>query len=111
MSARRLPRDPVDRAATLVSNSLPGARALLPAALPPEAAELILEARKVRAVTYSSMEDLTDRCRRVAEEMDQLGVVMHLVDDADAESLVHHIDQATKTVDEGTAAFPNGKFH
>lgn len=97
-AAQRLPKDPIDRAAALLARSLPATRETLPASLPPEAAQIIMQARNERAVMYSSMEDLSDRCRILGEEMVESGVVMHLVDDEDADSMVNHIEEAHRSL-------------
>lgn len=92
----RLSKDPLDRANELLTRSLPGIR-LLPATMPPRVAELVLEARIVRAQTYSEMEDYSDRCRSLAEDMERMGVVIHLVDSEDEDSLVTHMERVEET--------------
>lgn len=103
---QRLPSNPIDRAAALLTNSLPGTRMSLPGALPADAAELVMEARNHRAQMYASMEDLSDRLRQVAEQMDRTGVVLHLVDEEDESSLVEHMEAAARTL-----ADQNGHGH
>lgn len=94
----RLPKDPLERAAALVSSSLPGTRVMLPAFVPPEVSELVLQARNERAEMYSSAEDLGDRYRTLSEEINERGVVLHLVDPEDEDSLVHHMDKIEQSL-------------
>lgn len=98
MTKLRLPKDPIERAAALVSMSLPGTRTSLPAYVPPEVAEMVLQARNERAEMYSSAEDLGDRYRTLSEEINERGVVLHIVDPDDEDSLVHHMDKIEQSL-------------
>lgn len=86
-----LPVDAIDRASELVRRSQPGGRAPVPACLPPEAVAHLSSARSSRAVLYSSMEDMIDRTGAVAHELERQGVVIDLISDKDADSLVKHM--------------------
>ncbi len=99
-ASERLPKDPMERTIALLDRSLPGIRIALPACLPAEAAEYIMQARNERATMYASAEDLRDRYRTLAEDMEETGVVMHLVDVHDEDSLVDHIDDVRRSLAE-----------
>lgn len=99
----RLPDDAIDRAAEMVRRSQPSGRAPIPASLPPEAVVSLSSARSRRAVIYSSMEDMIDRTHAIAEELETQGVVIDIMNDADAESLVNHMVSTASTLADGSS--------
>jgi len=94
-----LPKDPHLRALALVRAAQP--RGTAPEGLPRHVEKKLEESERERAVCYTSMEDLTDRAREVAreiEESDELdGVVVELADSSDSlvVAVVRAIDDAT----------------
>lgn len=95
----RLPADEIERTDTLVRRSQASGRAPVPPCLPREAVEALADTRSVRAAQWSSMEDHTDRLRTVAEGFEAEGVVIDIVDDEDADSLVRHMGLAAGSLD------------
>lgn len=111
----RLPKDPLERTSALLSRSLPGTRTLMPAQLPAEVTEILMECRNERAVMYAEAEDLSDRYRTLSEEIDERGVVLHVIDEEDESSLVQHLVDVDRSLgdddnDEDTPTPARGKI-
>lgn len=102
VALKKLPKDPGERVEVLMNHSMPGTRAWLPACLPDDAAEAIMAGRAARAVMYATAEDLNDRVRELGDNMRDLGVVMHLVDEEDETSWVKHMTDSERTAKAGT---------
>lgn len=94
-----LPKDPHLRALALVRAAQP--RGTAPEGLPRHVEKKLEESDRERAVCYTSMEDLTDRARTVAEGIEESGeldgVVVEVADSSDSlvVAVVRAIDDAT----------------
>jgi hypothetical protein len=91
----RLPDEPRARTLELVRRSA-ASSAAPPTNLPPDLDQMVREAERDRAVTYAAMDDLTDRCQTLAEDISSSGIVVDILDEED-DSLVISLDDLADT--------------
>ncbi len=90
-----LPRNPYERALELVRRSAPSTTYELASPLvPDDARQELRKAANLRAEQYASMDDLSDECHYLAEEISSSGVVIDVINEEDDNSLVTSIDMA-----------------
>lgn len=102
MNQHRLPTDPYERTIALVRMSAPSPDAPL-TGLPSDLDRMVREGDRDRAVLYASMDDISDRCRRLADEIESSGVVVDVIDPDDDCSLVTSLDGVHIAVENYTA--------
>lgn len=86
----RLPADGLARSLELVRRSAPSPSAP-PTNLPPDLDQTVRQRESGRAVLYAQLDDLSDRCDRLAIDIETSGVVLDVMEDDD-DSLVSSID-------------------
>lgn len=89
----RLPRDPHERAAELVRRAAPDP-SLPHLELPEDVTRMRRESANMRASMYAQLEDSSDDLIRLAEVLDNSGVVIDMMDADDDDSLVVAISNA-----------------
>jgi hypothetical protein len=88
---RRLPTDPRERSIELVRRSASSPQ-VPPTGLPPDLDEMVRKGERERAVLYARVDDVLDRCDRLAESISSSGIVVDLIDGGDDNSLAHSIE-------------------
>lgn len=90
-SKRRLPTDPRARSIEMVRRSAASPLAP-PTGLPPDLDQVVRQCERDRSVIYAQLEDVLDRASRLADDIEQSGIVVDVVDFDDEDSLVQSVD-------------------
>lgn len=92
----RLPEEPRARTLELVRRSVASSDAP-PTGLPPDLDQIVRKGERDRAVTYAAMDDLSDRCEALCEEIESSGVVVDVIDQEE-DSLVESLDNLARGI-------------